>query len=430
MKTLLVVGMARSGVAAARLGLRRGWRVVCTDRRVDAPRVEGAEHVYGEHRREDFLRADCVVVSPGVPAAQPDVAAAIAAGVEVVGELGFAASMITAPILAVSGTNGKSTTTHLLAQICEQAGKKTFEGGNIGRPLSEAVDGDYDVCVVEVSSYQMELPGTFKPKAAAILNLTPDHLERHGTMENYGAHKCRMFQRMGPTDHAIVPVDDARLVRLADAHPGTRLFLDGHPGVKLDGDRIILDDVPDRGVLSIADFPLAGMHNRRNLACAVLLAACIGVRRKDVRVAELRGLEHRMERVAVRDGVDWIDDSKATNVEAALAGFTGFPRPVVALLGGQGKAGAAYAALVPALRTARGVICFGQDGPVIAAALREGGLPCVEVAKLADAVTHAATLARPGDAVILSPACASFDEFDNFEHRGRVFRALVEGLGS
>lgn len=426
---VLVVGMARSGVAAAKLAVARGHRVVCTDRRPDAPRVDGADHVYGEHRRDDFLGADVVVVSPGVPAKQPDVAAAIDAGVEVVGELAWAASMLTAPILAVSGTNGKSTTTHLLAQLTAQAGKRTFEGGNIGRPLSEAVGGDHDVIVAEVSSYQMELPGRFHPRAAAILNLTPDHLERHGSMEAYGEAKCRMFRHMGPGDAAVVPVDDARLVRLADQWPGKRLFLGGHPGVRVEPDRIVLDDVPDRGVLSTADFRLPGAHNRQNLAAAVLLAACLGIRRNQLRLGELVGLPHRMQQVGDRRGVVWIDDSKATNVDAALAGYAGFPKPFVALLGGQGKAGADYGALAPALRNARGVVCFGQDGPLIADAFRAVALPCVVTPTLRAAVPVAAGLARDGDAVVLSPACASFDEFQNFEHRGQQFARMVEELG-
>jgi UDP-N-acetylmuramoylalanine--D-glutamate ligase len=187
-RRLLVVGMARSGVAAAKLAMAQGWQVRCTDRRSDAARVPGTEATYGEHVLDEFLGADCIVVSPGVPASMPELVAAQAAGVVVVGELGFAAAYVSCPILAVSGTNGKSTTTHLLGQLCERAGWRTFAGGNLGRPLSEAAGLELDVAVVEVSSYQMELPGRFRPRAAVVLNLTPDHLERHGTLENYGAH--------------------------------------------------------------------------------------------------------------------------------------------------------------------------------------------------------------------------------------------------
>jgi UDP-N-acetylmuramoylalanine--D-glutamate ligase len=422
---LLVVGMARSGAAAARLALRRGWQVTTTDARADAPEVAGATAVHGRHRREDFLAADLIVVSPGVPSTQPDLAAAKGAGVPILGELAFAASMIEAPILAVSGTNGKSTTTWLCGQLCEQAGMRAFVGGNLGNPLSNAVDGGWDVCVAEVSSYQMEFPGAFRPRAAAILNLTPDHLERHRDMETYGEHKCRMFARMGPEDAAIVPAGDSRLVRLADARPGTRLFLGGAPGVRDLGQTLEVSGTADPGELPLAGFPLAGRHNRENLAAAVLLASWVGLRRRDVRLADLRGLPHRMELVAERAGVRWIDDSKATNVDAALAAYSGVDGPFVALLGGRGKAGASYEALVGPLVSARAVVCFGEEGPRIAAVLRAGGVDVRDASSLADAVRLARGQARPGDSVLLSPACASFDAFTDFEHRGRVFAELA-----
>lgn len=432
-RRVLVVGMARSGVAAATVAVRAGARVVCADLRPDAPRVEGAEAHLGPHDRRDFLDADVIVVSPGVPAAQPDVAAAIAAGKTVLGELAFAWELLAADpagpplLLAVSGTNGKSTATWLLGQLLERAGRRTFTGGNLGRPLSEAVGGGYEALAVEVSSYQMELPGRFHPRAAAILNLTPDHLERHGSMDAYGAHKCRMFARMGPQDTQVLPAGDARLNRLAATLPGKRLWLGVVPGVHLRPDRLTFVDVGDDGELPLDGFTLPGAHNRTNLAAACLLALAGGLRRDELHVAGLTGLPHRMEPVREHAGVRWIDDSKATNVEAALAALTGLDRPLVALLGGQGKSGATYERLVGPLRAAR-VVTFGASGPTIAAALREGGLAPVEVDTLDDAVARAASLARPGDVVLLSPACASFDAFKDFEHRGRHFRALVEQL--
>lgn len=429
-RRLLVVGMARSGLAAARLGVAQGWQVRCTDRRPDAARVPGTEATYGEHRLDEFLGADCIVVSPGVPAAMPELVAAAAAGVPVVGELGFASAYLDCPILAVSGTNGKSTTTHLLAQLGERAGWRTFEGGNIGRPLSEAVGLTLDVAVVEVSSYQMELPGRFRPRAAVILNLTPDHLERHGTMENYGAHKCRMFARMGPDDAAIVPAGDARLRRLADEHPGRRLLLGGTPGVEIGEGELILRGVHDPGTVSLAGFSLAGRHNVENLAAAVLLAVSAGLWRADLRVAGLGGLPHRMEAVHTSaGGVHFINDSKATNVESALAAFEGLAGPFVALVGGKGKAGAHYDALAGPLRSARAVLCFGEEGPLIHAALTRSEVKAELLPSLVAAVPRAASLAQAGDAVLLSPACASFDEFRDFEHRGAVFAELARSLG-
>lgn len=417
--------MARSGIAAAKLAVSQGHRVVCTDRRPDALVVPGTEAVYGLHRLEDFTHADRVVVSPGVPAALPELVAAVSAGVDVVGELAFAAEQLSYPILAVSGTNGKSTTTHLLSQLCANAGMRTFEGGNIGRPLSEAVGEEHDVAVVEVSSYQMELPGRFRPRAAAILNLTPDHLERHGTMDVYGAHKCRIFARMGPDDAAIVPAGDARLRRLADDQPGKRFLLGSGPGVAVEGDHLVLRGVHDPGTVPLAGFALPGRHNVDNLAAAVLLAVCGGLWRADLDVARLVGLPHRMEVVHESGGVRWIDDSKATNVDAALACYGGFPTPFVALLGGKGKAGAQYDGLVPALRGARRVICFGEEGPILHRLLASHEVHAFLVATLGDAVAAARAVAISGDSVVLSPACSSFDEFIDFEDRGRFFRRVA-----
>lgn len=427
-KQVTVVGMARSGVAAANLALRKGARVTCVDLRPDAPQVEGTVAHYGPHRREDFLGADLIVVSPGVPAAQPDLVAAVQAGVPVIGELGFAASFLSIPILAVSGTNGKSTATFLLGQILEQGGYHPFVGGNLGIPLSEGVDGPFDIAAVEVSSYQMELPGEFHPQAAAILNLTPDHLERHRTMDNYGAHKCRLFQQMGPEDAQILPSRDFRLMGLAELMPGRRIYLGGAPGIRVEDGTLILEGVPDEGSLDLGDFALPGLHNQENLAAAVLLANHMGVRREQIRVGALRGLPHRLEPVAERNGVRWINDSKATNVDSTLVALAATTRPAVVLLGGKGKAGAPYSQLAAPLKASRAVICFGEEGPKIAAALQNQGLNLRTVPSLRAAVVQADSLAQTGDVVLLSPACASFDEFSNFEHRGAAFRELVQGL--
>lgn len=430
-RRVVVMGMARSGVAAAVVARDEGATVICTDRRPDAPRVPGTTAVYGEHRRDDFTSADLVIVSPGVPAAQADVAAAIAAGVPVVGELGFAASRLGGlPLLAVSGTNGKSTATHLLGQILANAGRRTFVGGNFGRPLSEAValrDG-LDVAVVEVSSYQMELPGGFHPLAAVILNLTPDHLERHGSMDNYGAHKCRLFARMGPNDAAVVPAADVRLDALSRYLPGTRLYLGGSPGVRWTPSALELDVGPDPGSIGLLDYRLPGEHNRVNLAAAVLLASWYGLRRAEIDPGQLEGLAHRLEPVREHEGVLYVNDSKATNVDATLVALAAIERPVVVMLGGRAKARSPWSNLLLPLAKARAVVCFGEAGPEIAAALRAGGESVVEAGSLGDGLQKARALARSGDVVLLSPACASFDEFSDFEHRGRVFAGLVREL--
>ncbi len=430
-RRVVVVGMARSGVAAAQVARDAGARVLCTDRRPEAPRVAGTEAVYGEHRREDFLSADLVIVSPGVPARQADVAAVLGAGVPVVGELGFAASRLAGlPILAVSGTNGKSTCTHLLGQLLVQAGYRTFVGGNLGVPLSEAVAqrAALDVAAVEVSSYQMELPGAFSPFAGVILNLSPDHLERHGSLESYGEHKCRLFHRMGAENAAIIPGSDRRLDDLSRYLPGTRLYLGGSPGVKWTRDALILDAGPDPGMLDLRGFRLPGEHNRANLAAAVLLATWFGARRDALSPALLEGLSHRLQPVGEKHGILYINDSKATNVDATLVALAAMERPTVLLLGGRAKERSPWNQLLLPLTKARAVVAFGEAGPQISDQLRAGGQDVVDAADLPRALLAGRALARPGDAVLLSPACASFDAFTDFEHRGRAFAALVSEL--
>ncbi len=425
-KKVVVVGMARSGVAAATLALSRGAEVHCVDQNPAAPMVPDCSLHYGSDPLGSLLlEADRVVVSPGVPARHPDIAAAIAAGVKVEGELAFSASFLPFPLLAVSGTNGKSTTTFLLGQLLEQAGRRPFVGGNLGTPLSEAAlhPDNFDIGAVEVSSYMMELPGSFHPHAAAILNLTPDHLERHGDMDNYGAHKCRMFAQMGPADAQILPIGDPQLLKLADGTPGTRLYLGAWPGLRWEKTHLELVGTPDPGTIDLSDFQLPGVHNRENLAAAILLAQWAGMKRSQLQLGTLRGLAHRLERIPRLGDIHWYNDSKATNVDSTRVALAAMERPSIVLLGGRGKAGADYQSLQPLLDGHR-VICFGEEGPTIAASL--GSPPLC--ATLADAVQLAATMARPGNAVLLSPACASFDEFKNFEHRGEVFRKLVQDL--
>jgi len=410
-----VLGAARSGRAAAELALRFGADVVLTDLRADLPDLPGVTCVFGEHRDSDLVDADLVVVSPGVPAAAPPVQKALAAGVEVVGELGFAASFLDAgtSLLAVTGTNGKSTVTHFTAQLLEAAGARVFAGGNLGTPLSRAVGLDADVLVIEVSSYQMELPGNFAPSAAVVLNLTPDHLGRHKTMEGYADAKCRVFDRIDEGGFAILPFGDALLTRAAEGRGGRRIWLGAQPGATLQGDDLVIGD----GRIDLSRLEVPGEHSRWNAAAASLLAVAAGRAIADIDLAVLSGLPHRLELVAERDGVRWINDSKATNVDAAAIGIRAVQGDKVVLLGGQGKDGADWSALP--VNGAR-VICFGASAAEIHAVV--GG---ERVGGLQQAVERARSLAVPGTTVLLSPGCASFDEFDDFEHRGVRFKEWV-----
>ncbi|HJN77949.1 MAG TPA: UDP-N-acetylmuramoyl-L-alanine--D-glutamate ligase [Myxococcota bacterium] len=410
-----VLGAARSGRAAAELALRFGAIVVLSDLREDLDELPGATCVFGHHRNEDLVGADLVVVSPGVPAAAPPVRKAIEAGVEVVGELGFAASFIDpgVSLLAVTGTNGKSTVTHFTAQLLEAAGARVFAGGNLGTPLSKAVGLDADVLVVEVSSYQMELPGCFAPSAAVVLNLTPDHLGRHKTMEGYAEAKCRVFDRIDEGGFAILPAGDELLASAARGRGGRRVWLGAQPGATIEGDELLIGD----GCLDLTRLEVPGEHNRWNAAAASLLAVAAGRLVEDIDLAVLSGLPHRLELVAEIDGVRWINDSKATNIDAAAIGIKAMNGELTVLLGGQGKEGVDWASLP--VGGAR-VICFGASGAQIQAAV--GG---ERVLTLQAAVERAREVARAGTTVLLSPACASFDEFNDFEHRGVRFKEWV-----
>lgn len=424
----LVMGLGRSGRAAAELAVRRGERVVGVDLNPAAP-LDGVELQLGPHDRRTFLEAERIVVSPGIPLDQPDLAAAIAAGVPTIGELAYAASLLHQPMAAITGTNGKSTVTWFAGQLLEAAGRRPFVGGNLGNPLSRAIldEQPYDLLVVEVSSYQLELEGSLRPDVGVILNLTPDHLARHGDMEGYAAAKGRLFRHLRPEDLAILPANDPLLARHAGDR-GTRAWLGALPGVVRDGDRVRVELSGKPVTLDLGGFAVPGEHNRDNAATAALIALALGA--DPARVQEglrtLRPLAHRMEVVAERDGVIWINDSKATNVDAARVGIAGVGRPAVVLLGGEAK-GRGFAALAPILAEHRAVVCFGQDGPAIADELEEAGVTAHRAGDLAEAVALAGELAREGDAVLLSPGCASFDAFDDFEHRGRVFRVLAQG---
>lgn len=431
-RRVVVFGLAGSGLAAARLAVEKGAHVIGVDQREDIAPIDGVTLELGPHREATFTGADLVVVSPGIPATVAPIRAAQSAGVPVIGEIHFAAAWLPQPAVAITGTNGKSTTTHFAGQLLEAAGLRPFVGGNLGRALSEAAlaasANTFDTLVVEVSSYQMELPnGAFRPKAAVIMNLTPDHLARHGTMDGYAAMKCRLFDGMKPADLAILPAGDDFLARAAAGHGRpTRLQMGALPGVRRDGKQVHVRLPWLDTRLDLEGFAIPGEHNLDNAALAALLALSLGAPTGAVQraLAGLQPLEHRMQIVAERDGVRWIDDSKATNVAATLTGLKGLPRDAgVVLLGGEAK-GDAFAELTPYLGPWK-VVTFGGSGDRIADDLVANGVLVTRAAWLEDAVAAARRLVRPGEVVLLSPGCASFDQFRNFSHRGEAFAALA-----
>lgn len=430
---VLVMGLGRSGRAAAALARSRGADVLGIDLRVEHEPIEGVRIEGGPHRREWFEEADEIIVSPGIPLTQPDLAWAIAHGKAVTGELGYAARFLDQPTVGVTGTNGKSTVVSFTGQLLEAAGFSTFVGGNLGNPLSNAVGGSSrpDVLVVEVSSYQLELRGAFSPDVGVILNLTPDHLARHKTMQAYGEAKAQLFAGMSATDLAITP-DHHSILDAVVVTEARRGFLGRRPGVVRHG-RTAWVQVPGATevVVDLAPVGVAGEHNLDNAATACLLALGMGAdsRALPLGLAALTALPHRMQVVGERAGVRFIDDSKATNLDAARAGIGGLEQTAVVLLGGQGKELAdgtlGFAGLADVLARHRAVVTFGEAGPRISDELAPLGIACNGRETLDEAVAVARTLAEPGDAVLLSPGCASFDHYSDFEARGRAFAGMV-----
>lgn len=432
-EAVLVLGLGRSGQAAARLAASAGASVTALDLREDLPPIPGVRMRLGPHPRQAFLDASLIVVSPGVPSDQPDLLAAAQAGVPVVGEVGFAARFVNAPMVGITGTNGKSTVTHFVGHLLGGEQEGVFVGGNFGTPLSEAALATPPRrCVVELSSYQLERPGALRLRASAILNLTDDHLNRHGTMEAYAQAKCTILGHTDPDGVALIPGDDPFLQGIAEAQESPSLsFLGRAPGCWREGEVGVVTLPGVEARFDLSALTLAGAHNLDHAVTAATLALSMGesVEAIQARLPGLTALPHRMEPVGQLGGALWINDSKATNLASARVGIGGLDRPAVVLLGGQAK-GPGFDALADVLDGQRAVVGFGHAGPQIASELGAVGVSVRVVPSLEDAMALASRLVRPGDAVLLSPATASFDAFRSFEHRGDVFRAWVRGGGA
>ncbi|HVU04900.1 MAG TPA: UDP-N-acetylmuramoyl-L-alanine--D-glutamate ligase [Polyangiaceae bacterium] len=431
-KSVVVVGLGRSGIAAAKLCLSRGAKVSGTDSRTleeigDSVRTLGVPLVLGGHDAAPFGDADVVVVSPGVP---PFSALDKAArnGALVIGELDLAARFVKAPIVAVGGTNGKSTVTTATAALVAASGKRTFSGGNLGTPLAEAVDQPFDVLVVEVSSFQLERAPAFHPKVGVLLNVTEDHLDRYPSFDAYAAAKGNAFVNQTDDDVAVVPAGDRLCRREAERGDARVLTFGEKADYVVDGASVVERASGERFSLEGTDFH--GTHNFSNAAASIAAARAIGVGAEAVRAGlrEFRALGHRMALVSEVNGVRYYDDSKATNVGAAVTALRGLVEPrAVLVAGGRDKLGS-YEPLVQALvEKARGVVVIGEAADRIASAV-SGRVPVVFAKTMEDAVRRAQELAKPGDAVLLSPACASFDMFKGYADRGDRFVEAVKSL--
>jgi len=432
-----LVGLGDTAVAAARLLLREGAEPFVTEQKDDprqGPRraaldALGVPYEVGGHTARAFAGAELIVPSPGVPPHAPAIEAAREAGAEVFGEMELASRYCRSKVLAVTGTNGKTTTTELLRALVAACGKSVVLAGNNAFPFSAAVlvEPAPAYIVLEVSSYQLETAVTFRPWLGAVLNVTPDHLARHKTLENYAAVKGSLFARQEPEDGAILNFDDPLVRAMSMTAQGEvwPFSLESRldHGLWLDGESIR----HGREVVArVSDTPLPGRHNLQNVLCALSMMRAGGFD-WDKTLEGLRGfhgVEHRIEHTASWNGIDFYNDSKSTNVDSLKVALESFTRPLVLIAGGEGK-GSDYGVLRELVAGhVRRLVTLGEDAEKLETAF--GGVTETERASdMADAVSRAGCAARTGDVVLLSPACASFDMFDNFEHRGQVFKACV-----
>ncbi len=460
-KQVVVVGLALTGVAVAKFCARRGARVIVTD---GAPAAKLADRMrlldgvpvtwqLGGHDEATFTSSDLVVMSPGVPTL-PEMIAARKAGVEVIAEIELAYRFLDpgATLIAITGTNGKSTTTALTGKLCEQSGRPTFCGGNLGNmPLIDAVDHPANVpggwIVAEVAAFMLENCTSFRANAGVLTNVTEDHLDRFGTMERYAEMKGRIWDWQTPGDVAIANAADPWTMTETAGIRSQLYTFDSRKGATadrgafLDGREIVLR-LPDEERYPMDDLVIVGNHNMENAMCAYLATRTLGLPPAAVRAGAraYRPLPHRMELVGEREAgppgskgnIYYYDDSKGTNVASVAASVRGFPRPLVLIAGGVDKGGS-YEPMLEALDgVCKGIVLIGKAAPLIrdAAAAHGASYPVLDATDMHDAVRRATDLCTAGDAVVLSPACASYDMFDNFGHRGRVFREAVSAIGA
>jgi UDP-N-acetylmuramoylalanine--D-glutamate ligase len=442
-KRVLVVGLARTGVAAALFCAARGASVTASDSRTESEigdaitklKDAGVMLELGSHQQKTFLEQDLIVPSPGVPADEVHLQAARAKGVTIWSEIELAYRFLKGRLIGITGSNGKTTTTSLVEHILTTAGIQTILAGNIGTPLISCVEAmkDETCTVVELSSFQLELIDSFRPNIGVFLNLTPDHLDRHRTMEAYGAAKARLFENQIGEDAAVLNADDVATTPYAPSLPRVYWFSRKQRvalGAYVRGREIVFrQDGAEEVLLKLEDIPLAGSHNVENVLAAAAVTWLAGAPAKAIAkgVQSFAGVQHRLEFVAEIAGVRYYNDSKATNVDAALKALDAFPGRILIILGGKDK-GSDYTVLQTALREkAILALLIGAAAEKIENQIA-GSVALERAETLERAVETASHAAQRGDVVLLAPACASFDQFQNYEHRGRVFKDLVRQL--
>jgi len=458
-KKIVVVGLGRTGIAAARFLHRQGARVLVSDiadenqlgDSVRMLREMGVSLELGSHRIDSFQKADAIVVSPGVPHTIGPVARAKSRNIPVMGEVELASRFIKEPIIAVTGTNGKTTTTDLLGQMLKNSGIQVFVGGNIGNPLIEYVGSGQkmQIVVAEISSFQLDTIDSFHPNISVLLNITADHLDRYPDFEAYADSKIRVFRNQQADDVAVLNGSDPLIRVKTESIKSQRLFFPSvgadEQGAVLNGKRILMNlsnlkriqseiGIPHSALriqqyLDISKIHLKGRHNYENACAAGLAALAAGATLEGIQKAldRFRGLPHRLEHVATINRVQYYNDSKATNVDGVLRALDCFTKPVLLLMGGRDK-GSNFSVLADRIRDhARELIVMGEAAEPIRSALGQL-LPTKAAASMEDAVATAFRDAKPGDVVLLSPGCASFDWYNNYAERGDDFRKAVEKL--
>jgi UDP-N-acetylmuramoylalanine--D-glutamate ligase len=448
-KRVLVVGLGKSGVASALFLKAHGARVTVSDTksgdelRNEIPSLldHGITVETGGHGERTFRGQDLIVVSPGVPVDAPLLVQARAMGEAVIGEIELAAQFLPGPIVAITGSNGKTTTTTLTGEILTTGGLPTLVGGNIGTPaisLAERAQRE-TVIVLEVSSFQLETIQTFHPKIAVVLNVTPDHLDRHRTLEAYVDAKARIFENQRGDDFAVLNEDDQTCVGMAARTRAQVFWFSRQKEVKQgawvrDGKILFRDGASpqrnsQRDIMLVSEIPLKGAHNLENVLAAVCAGALMGCAPEKIRqaVRDFKAVEHRLEFVATIRGVDYYNDSKATNVDATIKALESFPANIHLILGGKDK-GSDYSVLNDLLRQrVKRVYTIGAAAGKIESQIKN--VEVVHAETLENALRKANAAAVAGDVVLLAPACASFDQFKNYEQRGLAFKEIVRGLG-
>ena len=434
----LVVGMKKSGLASAELLVRHGAAVRATDLKPLDELGEARELLarlnvpFARQTPEVFEGCDLIVLSPDVPADLAPLDEARKRGERVVGEVELAAPFLKGRTIGITGSNGKTTTTSLVGHILRAAGVPVQVGGNIGKPVTAMVEGSRadGWNVLELSSFQLETIAEFRAHIGLALNVTENHIDRHHTFENYAAAKGRLFETQRSGDFAVLNAEDAVCVRYADRTPATAQWFSSRrkvsPGASLCGDKLVLDG---RLLMPAGEIPIRGRHNVENVLAASIAAALAGVKREEIAAAvrTFQAVEHRLEFVRNVSGIDFYNDSKATSVDATLKALDAFPGGLWVILGGKDK-GLDYSPLrAPLAAKARAALLIGAAAAKIAGQL-QGAAPLVDSKTLDAAVAHAYAGCQPGDTILLAPACASFDQFTSFEHRGEAFKQIVNQL--